>query len=127
MKAIKDEIKLELQREHIDELYLNTLIGLDKLGEMNIDFFRGSARMYSRTMFRKERPKARLFDSCDVVIRYMGGFYIQHLNSGFYMIDLNDNAECDEVSTIFMNMELSAVEEVLWNTKAYKSFIKPSK
>jgi hypothetical protein len=43
------------------------------------------------------------------------------------MIDLNDNSECDEVSTIFMNMELSAVEEVLWKNKAYKSFIKPTK
>ena len=122
MKIIKDEIRKELQRDRIDELYLNALMGIDKLGMIDADFYKGSGRVYTRDEFKKERPKARLFDSCIEVIRYIGGYYIQFLQSGFYMIDLNDGDEGDEVNTIFAHRELSAVEDVLWETTASKLF-----
>ena len=58
MKLIKDEIRKELQRDRIDELYLNALMGIDKFGMIDADFYKGSGRVYTRDEFRNERPKA---------------------------------------------------------------------
>lgn len=122
MKAIQEEIKKELQRDKIDELYLNALIGADQRGEMSMEFFMGSARWYTRDEFRKERPYARLQNNCIDVIVHMGGFYIQHLDSGLFYIDFNDNTECDEASTVYINEALHNVQELLWKIKAIRYF-----
>jgi hypothetical protein len=54
------------------------------------------------------------------VVRYVGGFYIQILKTGEFLLEISDADQSDEMNSIIKNKSLELVEEELWDRVARK-------
>jgi hypothetical protein len=119
MSIISDEIIKEKLKDKPDKLYIQTL---QKMEESNPSFelFVNTGRITPRELFVHYHPKVRLMPDCLDVVRYVGGFYIQILKTGEFLLEINDADQSDEMNSIIKDKSLELVEEELWHRVARK-------
>tara|TARA_R110000868_G_scaffold27669_1_gene104699 strand:+ start:402 stop:773 length:372 start_codon:yes stop_codon:yes gene_type:complete len=119
MSIVSEEILKEKLKDKPDKLYIQTLQKIQD-GEMSLDLFINTGRITPRELFVHYNPKARLRPDCRDVVRYVGGFYIQILSTGEFLLEINDAEQSDEMNSIIKDKSLDVVEEDLWYRVARK-------
>jgi hypothetical protein len=119
MSLIAEEILKEKLKDKPDKLYIQTLQKMQD-GEMSLELFINTGRITPRELFIRYNPKARLRPDCMDVVRYVGGFYIQILKTGEFLLEINDADQSDEMNSIIKDKSLDMVEEELWHRVARK-------
>lgn len=119
MSIVAEEILKEKMKDKPDKLYIQTLQKIQD-GEMSLDLFINTGRITPRELFVHYNPKARLRPNCRDVVRYVGGFYIQILSTGEFLLEINDADQSDEMNSIIKDKSLDVVEEDLWYRVARK-------
>jgi len=119
MTIVAEEILKEKLKDKPDKLYIQTLQKMQD-GEMSFDLFINTGRITPRELFVHYNPSARLRPDCRDVVRYVGGFYIQILITGDFLLEINDAEQSDEMNSIIKDKSLELVEEELWDRVARK-------
>jgi hypothetical protein len=119
MSLIAEEILKEKLKDKPDKLYIQTLQKMQD-GEMSFELFINTGRITPRELFLNYNPKSRLKPDCMDVVRYVGGFYIQILKTGEFLLEISDADQSDEMNTIIKDKSLDVVEEELWHRVARK-------
>jgi hypothetical protein len=119
MSLIAEEILKEKLKDKPDKLYIQTLQKMQD-GDMGLELFINTGRITPRELFVHYNPKVRLRPDCKDVVRYVGGFYIQILKTGEFLLEINDADQSDEMNSIIQNKSLDEVEEELWHRVARK-------
>ncbi len=119
MSLIAEEILKEKLKDKPDKLYIQTLQKMQD-GEMSLELFLNTGRITPRELFLNYNPKSRLKPDCMDVVRYVGGFYIQILKTGEFLLEIIDADQSDEMNTIIKDKSLDVVEEELWHRVARK-------
>jgi hypothetical protein len=119
MSLIAEEILKEKLKDKPDKLYIQTLQKMQD-GDMSFELFINTGRITPRELFAHYNPKARLRPDCKDVVKYVGGFYIQILKTGEFLLEINDADQSDEMNSIIQDKSLDVVEEELWHRVARK-------
>jgi hypothetical protein len=119
MSLIAEEILKEKLKDKPDKLYIQTLQKMQD-GDMSFELFINTGRRTPRELFAHYNPKARLRPDCKDVVKYVGGFYIQILKTGEFLLEINDADQSDEMNSIIQDKSLDVVEEELWHRVARK-------
>lgn len=119
MSIISEEILKEKLKDKPDKLYIQTL---QKMQDENPSFelFINTGRIMPKELFLNYNKKIRLNFDCSDVVRYVGGFYVQILKTGEFLLEINDADQSDEMNTIIKDKSLDVIEEELWYRVARK-------
>ena len=108
---MKNLIKKEIDRaRRINPKNKSLVLRLNKLLEQDAiykDDFLDEALIIRRDDFAREYPKENLNEQCDNVIRYIGDYYIQMLNNGFYFFSYGEDS--------IMSTDIKYLEERMFN------------
>jgi hypothetical protein len=112
MNRFEQQIAAELQKENPDEQLLFKLEFIINNGAITLAEWEMLKLVSSKEDFLKDNPDAVLRDDCISVITYLGGYYIQQLDSEKFYIN-DEIPPIDSIDIAQQELWLLCAEE-LW-------------